>query len=468
MPEKRLAPPPLSVKLEPEPRTGPPSLAGPWPAKDKGILVGVSGGADSVALLLALCRIKPGWPLAVGHVDHGLRAESAQDAEFVRQLAESLRLPFFLRKVSIDARGLSWEDAARNIRRQALNDMLQEAGAQILALGHNLEDQSETVLMRLLAGTGPTGLAGMRVWNGVVWRPLLKTSGQDLRAFLHGLPQPWREDHTNQDTAYRRNHIRLEILPLIRRHLNPHVDKALLRLSEICGQEEDFWSQWCARQNLVSRQGQSIVLDRAAYQKLAPAARRRMLRYALSQWPGYALPPAYERIADLDSLALGPKGRELNLPQGLKAQAEEKIIRLFSANYHEEISGFCFTLREPARLELPQGRRLDMQWSQGPPDFSPQSFTAWLPARSLQWPLTVRPRNQGDRWRALGAPGTKRLSRWLIDQKLPFWLKERTVILADAESILWAGPWRMAQRAGHSPQDDLWLKVTLYDPALIT
>jgi tRNA(Ile)-lysidine synthase len=153
----------LSLALEP-PGVKAEGQGDPGPGK---VLVAVSGGADSVALLsmLRVLAEKHGWQLFVGHVDHGLRPESHLDARFVKDLANELELPFFERKVTVPSQGRSLEEAAREKRRTALMAMAREAGAQTIALAHHADDQAETLLARLLQGTGAKGLAGMRAWS---------------------------------------------------------------------------------------------------------------------------------------------------------------------------------------------------------------------------------------------------------------------------------------------------------------
>lgn len=202
------------------------------------VLVAVSGGADSVVLLHILLKIRPALrcELVVGHVDHGLRPSSASDARFVEGHALALGLEALVRRGDVRTfakeRGLTVEEAAREVRYTLLKEMAQGVKANLIATAHTATDQAETVLMRLIRGTGPLGLVGIskRRDDGLV-RPLLCATREEVRAYAEDLGLPFVEDSTNQDPRFLRNRIRLEVLPLLRQ-LNPRIDFALSSLAE--------------------------------------------------------------------------------------------------------------------------------------------------------------------------------------------------------------------------------------------
>lgn len=214
------------------------SVASAWPVwrfRDVGVVVGCSGGADSVALLRCLVDLvrqdSPRGPaqglIVAAHYDHGFRGdESAGDAEFVRQLADQLDIPLEIARGT--TQGVTQkcdEQSAREERRAFFRDVLRRRGARYLALGHSLDDNVETVLYRLMRGTGPTGIAGIAPFRPlsdcqqgsdfVVARPMLGVGRDEIRAALRSHGCPWREDTSNQSNAFRRNWIRNELLPLI-------------------------------------------------------------------------------------------------------------------------------------------------------------------------------------------------------------------------------------------------------------
>ncbi len=453
-----LAPPNQDVKGAPAP-----GLAGRLPGPGP-LLVGVSGGADSVACarLLALRASQLQWQVVLGHVDHQLRPDSHLDAEFTRELAAGLGLGFKLTRVDCRTAGDSPEAAARAARRQALRAMAHEIGAGAIALAHTADDQAETILGRALTGTGLTGLAGMRVWRGIWWRPLLFCRRQQLRAWLESLGQPWREDPSNQDQGPLRNRLRLSLLPLAEELINPRVVEALGRLAELAGAEEDFWRHWCAQRAAAGfkRQGTSLLMTSAVLRDLHPAQLRRLLRHAAGLVSGGGQHLLADQLARLVELWQGRPGRRATLGAGLEAWREPGGLRL-------DIAGdppvFSYRLDGPGSLELPHlGLRLEVGEAKTTEPLAAAGSQAWLPAARVNWPLTVRSPQAGERFHPLGAPGSKRLSRFFIDRRVPPWWRRRTPVVADAAGTWWVAPWSVAERARRRGKEAL-LRLRLVD-----
>lgn len=425
-----------------------PGLAGPLPGPGP-LLVAVSGGADSVACarLLALRASQLSWRLVVGHVDHGLRPDSHLDAEFTGELAAGLGLEFELARVRCEPAGRSPEEAARAARRQALMTMAQGIGAGAIAVAHTADDQAETVLGRALTGSGITGLAGMRVWSGRWWRPLLFCRRDRLRQWLQSLGQPWREDPTNQDLGPLRNRLRARLLPLAQELVNPRVVEALGRLAGLAGDEEDFWRAWCDRRAVAGfkRQGSSLLMDAEVLTGLHLAQLRRLLRHGASLVKQGGQHLSADQLERLVELWQGRPGRQATLGAGLAAWREADGLRLDLAGEPEP---FDYSLAGPGAVDLPHlGMRLEAALSDGPHIFQAAGAEAWLPAKRVTWPLTVRSPLPGERFHPLGAPGSKRLSRFFMDRQVPAWWRRRGPVVADAAGIWWVPPWSVAERA---------------------
>ena len=213
--------------------------------------VAVSGGADSVFLLHALHELAPRWNLrlSVVHVEHGIRgAASRQDAEFVRSLAAEYALPFHLQEANILAAGGNLEQEARRTRHAFFHQLIQDQQADRIATGHTRSDQAETVLYRVLRGSGLTGLAGvLPITSEGLVRPLLAFTRQEVRAWLTERGYLWREDATNQDLSLQRNKIRNEILPNLQSQFNPQLEDALANLAILAQDEEAYWHQTLPR-----------------------------------------------------------------------------------------------------------------------------------------------------------------------------------------------------------------------------
>lgn len=218
--------------------------------RDDLVLVGVSGGADSTALLLALAHLRQrlGVRLIAVYVDHGLRPdETPAEKQFLRELCAELDVELRVESVDVGAEVRihkeSVEQAARKLRYQVFADVVKESGATKIAVGHTADDQAEEVVLRLLRGTARAGLSGMRLMrDGVLLRPLLEISKEELFTYLQERDQAFMEDSSNDSVLYRRNQVRHELLPLLRR-FNPSVDVSLRNLALILQDEEDLLSK---------------------------------------------------------------------------------------------------------------------------------------------------------------------------------------------------------------------------------
>jgi tRNA(Ile)-lysidine synthase len=292
------------------------------------LLVAVSGGGDSVALLHLLLRMRRGVPLDlhVAHLDHALRRGSAADRRFVERLAREHALPCRAERREVEVhrrRGESLEEGARRVRHRFLREAARAAGAVKILLGHTLDDQAETVLMRLSRGAGPAALGAMAERGpGRLVRPLLGLTRGDLRAFLTHHDLAWRDDPANADLAFDRNRVRRRVLPLLQRELNPraaeHIVEAARRL-----REDALLLDELARERFAglaaAKRGALVALDAVALAALPRALGGRVARLALDR-AGIDGRRARTRHVDaLLDLSAGPRGRGIDLPGGRSA-----------------------------------------------------------------------------------------------------------------------------------------------------
>jgi len=321
------------------------------------IAVGLSGGADSVALLRALSARSAELGLVVhaAHLHHGLRGEEADgDLAFSREIAAALGLPFHQARVDVAKEALAdpsngkaaetLEEAARRVRYAWFRQLLATGELDAVATAHTLDDQAETVLAKLLRGAWTEGLAGISPKlesskSGPILRPLLKTTRAEVEAYLRVLGQPWREDSSNRHLTFTRNRIRHELLPLLD-EWNPRLREHLAHMAVLAADEEAWWDVELSRVapqilllgRAVRGGGRStgsdlsIGIDVTRLAAFAPALQRRLLRYAAAQM-GAA--PDFEATEALRELALtGRAGRRLELAQGLHAERTPREIRL--------------------------------------------------------------------------------------------------------------------------------------------
>ena len=315
------------------------------------VVVGVSGGVDSMVLWDILHRLRTSLHLTLiaAHLDHGLRPESAEDARWVRDAIIRQGLPVVVkrRQVSVHCERAGWslEDGARRIRYHVLNEIAVQASATHIALAHTADDQAETVLMRLLRGTGLQGLRAIPLKRRVdetqlaspwIVRPLLQTERSAIAAYARTAGVPFREDATNQDRRFLRNRIRHELLPLLEQAYNPRMKSALRQLAALSEDDHACLERFAARQwrRVVKRRGRTaqtaLGLSISRFRQQPVALQRRLLRRALTQLAAQACPTSAvlgglefrhwleaERLFDDQ-----PSGTVLDLPGGIQLQRE--------------------------------------------------------------------------------------------------------------------------------------------------
>jgi tRNA(Ile)-lysidine synthase len=332
------------------------------------ICVAISGGADSVALLLAVHaantakRDALGVGLSAVHVQHGIRAgEADADQQFVEELCARLDIPLHVHSANIPERvartGETIEEAARNVRYDYFSSLISTGVADTVLTAHTLDDQAETVLMKLLRGAWTEGLSAIHpvvqipgARPGKILRPFLNTRRTEIEAYLNQVNQPWREDSTNTDTTYTRNRIRHELMPQLREY-NPSLDQTLANLAELAREEEARWQVELNRllpqillpgkpvrgggRSVSTAPGQSAVsieLDRL--RALDPALRRRVLRAAARQLGARLSFDETSRLLALCGFLSLPTvaartGAALHLSNQLRAERSHRELRLF-------------------------------------------------------------------------------------------------------------------------------------------
>jgi len=290
--------------------------------KNDKILVAVSGGPDSLALLLKLfgLRSKFNLDLHVAHLDHGWRKDSRSDALFVKRFAGKLQLPVTVERLACGSRDKqgSWEEFFREKRQDFLIRTARNIRAGKIALGHNLDDQAETVLMRLLRGTGLSGLSGIsakRVIRGVVFiRPLLETTRRQIDKFLKAKNIKPRFDSTNRQDIFLRNKIRFHLLPLLAKEYNRNILQVLANLAESASFDYEYLDQAAK----LSLKGNPLRLDLKKIAKLHPAILRLKLRQSISCLQGDTRRISFQHIKELEDLIFTrPDKSIVDLPKGI-------------------------------------------------------------------------------------------------------------------------------------------------------
>jgi len=298
------------------------------------ILLGVSGGPDSLALLFQLVSIKSkmGLALHIAHIDHNLRSDSETDAYFVKKLAEKLNIPFSLKKLDPDftKKQGSLEEICREARLDFFIKTAKKIKAHKVALGHNLDDQAETILMRLLRGTGLSGLTGIsakRNIRGVVFiRPLLETPRCKIDKFLKRKSVRPRVDSTNQKDLFLRNKIRHNLIPLLKKEYNQNIVEGLANLAESASYDYEYLDQVAKR----SAKGNILRLNLKKVMKLCPAILRLKIRQSIGCIQGDTRRIGFAHIKEIEDLLISrPVGSIVDLPKGISIQKTRKALRFY-------------------------------------------------------------------------------------------------------------------------------------------
>ncbi len=449
--------------------------------REGSFVVAVSGGPDSMTLLECCARIledreagSAARRIVVAHLHHGLRESAGGDAEFVRGQADARGCRFVLGREDVGAlassEGLSVEAGARKARYAFLARCAREAGAPVIALGHNADDQAETVLLRLLRGAGVRGVGGMRPVRpagegarGVrIVRPLLEVTRAEIEAFVREEGIPFRTDETNAERRFTRNRLRLDVIPALREGIQPRLAEVLGRFARLAREASDHLDAEAAEAVDAVTGGDAAAPDvrfafgREAWDALAPALRGPVLRMAFERVAGRALANAH--VEAVRAVAHSPEGGSVDLPGEWRAVASAEGIALVPPgdDSDEPAAPWECGLTVPGDVKLPDGRVLSARvrpleaGARPPREGDPASTTEWADFDALGRPeaLTVRSRRAGDEFRPLGALGRRTVKRFLIDTKVAKAERARVPVVATPGGrIVWLAPLRLDERA---------------------
>jgi len=419
------------------------------------VLVAISGGADSTALLHALVELRKGRRFRVRacHVHHGLRGDEAdEDAKHAAALALSLKVPFSQHRANVRAfardQGMSVEAAARAVRYQLLEREASSLRASRIATGHTADDQAETVLLNLLRGSGPAGLAGIPPVRGRVIRPLLDVTRAEVEAYCTAHDLQYRLDRSNLDTTFRRNRIRHEILPALR-EVQPRVDACLGRLADILRAENEYMVQQTAdvlREVGAQRPGE-VGVACAPFGLLPKALQRRVLRAAIAKLKGDELDIELERVdALVDLAASGRTGAVIELPGKVRAERTYGEVVLSLVSPPKMAVGREWRLSVPGEVAASElGMELTAARSRA--RRAPASpMSALLDAKNITAPLTVRTRRRGDRFTPLGMRRAVKLQDFFVNAKVPRAERSRIALVLSGDEIVWVVGYRISDR----------------------
>lgn len=454
--------------------------------------LGVSGGADSVAMMriFAELRMQLGITVLVLHFHHQLRGtEADEDERFVKSLAENFHLEFKSGRADVAGEahlhGWNVEDAARRLRYQFFSSVAETRGLNRVGVAHTANDQAETVLSHLLRGTGVTGLAGIYPAAGLIIRPLLELGREELREFLSELKQPWREDASNQDTSRMRARIRHQLIPLLLRDFDPAAVTRLSRLAKHARENETFWRSLederfralATREsstaislsvtNLLSPLPPLIPEDRGATGNRASlpaptmALTRRLVRRIFAELRGSREQLTSRHVDSVIDLAIQSQSNaRIDLPgvcverifdrlcftNVVAAQNAAQTVEKMRRNFD-----FAYTVLQPRRQESSSivvteiQRRFNLKivdWPPAPRD----TVLGWgaLDFDRVQWPLVLRNWRPGDSYRPHGSRRVRKLNRLLLESRVPRSARGSWPVLTSAGKVIWASGYPVA------------------------
>ncbi|MGE5302990.1 MAG: tRNA lysidine(34) synthetase TilS [Alphaproteobacteria bacterium] len=446
------------------------------------VLVAVSGGSDSVALLHILhdLRDELRLNLEVAHLQHGIRGEEArEDSRFVAALAQSLNLPFHLKEVNIPGIKVAAgkgnvEQLARQERYRFFAAIARERKVNKVATAHTLDDQAETVLMWFLRGCGAKGLAGMSPLHQLapenmdlapaltVVRPFLGTSKAEILDYIRQRQLVYRTDKTNEDPALLRNWIRLRLLPQISGRIDARWPARLAQQAALLRDEDGFLDR-LARAELEKLR-RSGGLDRDTFSQNDQALKRRILRLWIADTRGHLRGFDYRHVEELLNLIeRGAPQACLSVPGGWELVNEYKIVKLKRAP--RKLKGPCYSYRFDTSmvLNIPQaGVMLESKRISVPPAPPASLMEGLFDAALLPDHLTVRNFRSGDRFQPLGMVGHKKVKDLLIEKKVPLSLRSVWPILLTGDEVLWIPAYGRSETAKIGPRtkEFLYVKAT--------
>lgn len=442
--------------------------------RDDRVVVGVSGGADSTALLHILADLNKSldWLLSLhaAHLNHGLRgAESDADAVFVQATADSLDIPCTVEKRDIAARaaedGAGIEEVARRERYAFFERVCLQTGAKIVAVGHHADDNAETILHRILRGTGLRGLSGIPRVRAIsprseirLVRPLLHLTRVDLRKYLLDAGVAFREDSSNFSTEPMRNRIRQSLLPKIEAEVNPQAREALLRLGSQAVWLEEFLHETVDRTFetlIISRTDQELVLNAEALARKSRIFQTELVRRAYTSFGLGEQDLGFTHlVAAMGLIGDDASGRQTMLPGGMTVEKRygQLIFSLPSDEPREEIAE-DIAVHLPGRTVLPlRGLEIECVEEEVDPAVIPELRKAadrvheFVDRAAVHPPMLIRPKRPGDRFTPLGAPGSKKVSDFLADLRVEPRDRARVSILCDQLGPIWVVGFRIDDR----------------------
>ena len=454
------------------------------------IAAGVSGGADSVCLLHMLWRMQAeaAFRLLVVHVDHGVRAESSEDAAYVEELCRKMKVPFYLRKVDMEGyaahEGLSSEEAGRILRYRAFEEVLaeQRQGDECckIAVAHNCNDRAETMLFHMFRGSGLRGLGSIRPVRESVIRPLLCLEREEIEGYLGRQDLRYCLDSTNEEDRYTRNKIRRHILPYAKREICSGAVAHMGELAEILTETERYLEKQTAllygkyvkecREENTGNRATSLCIEGEGLLTEDPVMYQRVLLTCMERLTPYRKDITGQHIANLVRLTESGGSKEIDLPYGIRAYKEYErlyLIQTMDPGRSAQVSAAAgrtavdpdsrvetvYQVEPPAEIFVPGEGIFHFLLLEKMPKIPQKEqnipenrYTKWFDYDKITTSLLLRTRQQGDYLTIDAAMHTKSVKEYMINEKIPKMQRDNMHLLADGAHVLWIPGYRISQR----------------------
>jgi tRNA(Ile)-lysidine synthase len=413
------------------------------------VLVGVSGGADSLALLHVLRRLKKriSIQIYVAHVNHGLRGDAGDaDEKFVADICGHWNIPFYSKKVNVsdmaEKWGLTEEETGRKVRYDFFYDTIREINGSRIALAHHRDDQVETIIHNLIRGCGLHGLHGMLpVRDDLIIRPLLYISREEIEEYCRKHDLDYRIDITNQDTVYTRNRIRHKLIPYIKHHFNASFSETIIRMAEIIRYEDDFISTYCSTlfKEHAIRESDKISIPLEQFLEYHMAVKRRIVRLCMQILRKDLTNVQANHIDSVIALAVNSKvGSLIKLPGNITITKDYQFIVFSNILDIKRIPAFDYLLTVPGKVYIQElNMAIESRRMLKKNDLYIDPWCIYIDEEAVNGDLRIRNRRTGDRFKPFGMNGTKKLKDYFIDKKVQKNQRDAVPLVVDMHSIVW-------------------------------
>lgn len=436
------------------------------------IVVGLSGGPDSVCLLHILSRMKDEWDLEIyaAHLNHQIRGIEAQkDAFYISKLCEEMGITFFIKSINVpeycEKNGVSIEEGARQLRYEMFSEIKDKTKANKIAIGHNLNDQAETILMRIMRGTGLQGLKGIDyIRDGVIIRPILDIERKDIEEYCKHYKLNPRIDQSNLESIYTRNKIRLDLIPYMKDNFNSNVIESIVRMGNSLRSDNDYLENEALIKfkDISKINSDSVELKINSYTNLHSAIKVRVLRNAIKQILGDTNFIDQRHIDDIIELEDESKiDKVINLPRGIFVYRKKDSIIITNKEIVIEELEFCYNIPSNGFIKIREiGVVIETQvmsidkYKRSKSDKS----CKWFDFNKIEGGIVARNRRTGDKIKLSG--GSKKIKDLFIDIKIPKEDRSKVPIIADSQGILSVGNIRNSENYKIDSQTKEVLKVS--------